>query len=421
MFGKRKQDHKHRFAEEAFGDSPDGEARPELDDPELAEALLQLGRNRHAPLRELKPDDASEPDGQTEPEGSSEPDTPSEPDAPAEALDHGEQDRPRVPDESDVPVRPAWGGVPTAAMLAEPEPEAGEGERTSVGTFATYPAPRRERAKEADQDVAVPKATDESVSPKPQLKTLRTDASATDAAGLQAVTARADELEQSLRESQPRIDELPSGLQPAGSGSPAMADEASEASELKADLELARSEAATAGVALERVEREAHHQAEAVAAAEERAERLAAEIEELRAAAATEPAQIERLHSEAERERTLRTAMEQAQKSHEQAEAALADNLRLASELAANLRSQEGLITALTGLQAEITEQRAWFEAQIANAGETESQQAKIIESLQAAIQDRDIELDVLRQHLLEAEAKRAEEAAAFVAALERP
>jgi hypothetical protein len=419
MFGKRKQDHKHRFAEDA-GDSPDGDARPELDDPELAEALLQLGRNRHSPLRDLQPDAASEPDG------------PSEPDAPTEPLDHDEPDERDVRDESDVPVRPAWGAVPTAAMLAEPEPEpepereAGhepvEPEPTSMGEVRRpYGALPRMRVKGANHDADAPTAKDESASRNAELKTLQTAGSATDAAGLQAAIARADELEQSLRESQARIEELTSELDRARSESPEAADGASEASELKADLELARSEAAAAGVALERVEREANHQAEAVAAAEERAERLAAEVEQLRAAAATEPAQVERLHREAERERTLHTAMEQAQKSHEQAEAALADNLRLASELAANLRSQEGLITALTGLQAEITEQRAWFEAQIASAGETEGQQTKVIESLQAAIQDRDIELDVLRRHLLEAEAKRAEEAAAFVAALERP
>ena len=378
MFGKRK-DHKHRFAEEAPG-SPDGEARPEPDDPELAEALLQLGRNRHVPLHPRQRDEASEPGRQSEP-------------------DHGDQDESGAPDESNVPDRTVRSVVPTAAMLAEPEPAAGEAEPTSTRDFSTFPAPKRDHAKGSDQDAGAQKAQDE---PEP-----------------------------SLRESQSRIEELTAQRKSAKRGgrsesSSAAAERSgeelrSEVSALKAELEVSRSEAAAAGVALERIEREAKHQDGTVAAAEERAERLAAEIEQLRAAAATAPAQVERLHREAERERTLRTAMDQAQRSQVQAEAALSDNLRLAGELAANLRSQEGLITALTGLQAEITEQRAWFEAQIANAGEAESQQAMVIESLQTALQDRDIELEVLRQHLLEAEAKRAEEAAAFVAALERP
>ncbi len=45
MFGKRKDDHKHRFGELA-----DPEVPQDPDDADLAEALKQLGRNRHAPL-----------------------------------------------------------------------------------------------------------------------------------------------------------------------------------------------------------------------------------------------------------------------------------------------------------------------------------------------------------------------------------
>jgi chromosome segregation ATPase len=191
-------------------------------------------------------------------------------------------------------------------------------------------------------------------------------------------------------------------------------------SELKVELERLRSESAAAVVALERFEREAKDQDGNVTAAEERAERLAAEVDKLRAEAAKGPVQVERLRREAEREKALRAALDQAQASHAQAEAALAENRQLAKDLAANLQSQEGLIAALTGLQTEVTEQRAWFEAQLATVRETESQQANVVDALQAAIEDRDIELGVLRQQLLDAEAKRAEEAAAFVAALER-
>lgn len=447
MFGKRKQEHKHRHAEEIPGEPTDADAPREAgDDPELVEALLQLGRNRHSSLPEPQP--------QPQPPAAEEPTEPGEPAEPAEPADEalGRDDQGESAG-SDAPDRPVWAAVQTAAMLAEPEPEPEpekvEARPGSFGEAATYAAPRRGRSKEADQDAALQKAEDEVAALKAELKTLRT-ASSTDTAEVEAVTARADELEQSLLESRGRIEELTAEVdrlrsgagaereraRPASSAETAdevrAAVERAEAAErsvaelqsrvsgLTAELERARSEAAAAGVALERVQREAKDQDGSVAAAEARAERLAAEIEQLRAAAAKGPAQVERLQREAERERTMRAALEQAQASQAKADAALADNLRLARELAANLDSQEGLIAALTGLQTEVTEQRAWFESQIASVSETENQQAGVIDALQTAIQDRDIELEVLRQQLLEAEAKRAEEAAAFVAALER-
>jgi hypothetical protein len=66
MFGKRKEDRKHRFAEEGLGDEPDGQETPESEDPELMAALLQLGLNRHAPLVDPPPAEAREPDGPAE-------------------------------------------------------------------------------------------------------------------------------------------------------------------------------------------------------------------------------------------------------------------------------------------------------------------------------------------------------------------
>ncbi len=449
MFGKRKQDRKHRFAEEGSGEVPDGEARPAQADPELAEELLQLGLNRHAPLVEPLLVEASEFDAVSEPAALSEPDALSQPDVPGDQIESSEPRDQNAPDDSDVPKLPAW-AVQTAAMLAEPEPEPEpervESERSSVGGVATHAALRRERAKVTEREAALRNAQDEASALRAELRQFQAAAKATDTADTQAGTVRADELEQSLQAAQGRIEELTAeleALRAAASGDidvselrsaaeraaseradaaeKSVQDLQSKVSALTADLERSRSEAAAAGVALERVEREAKDQDGTVTAAEERAERLAAEIEKLRAEAAKGPAQVERLRRESEREKALREAMEQAQASHTQAEAVLADNRRMAADLAANLEGQEALITALIGLQAEVTEQRAWFEAQIANQGETEGQQAGVIETLQAAIHDRDAELDAVRQQLLEAETKRAEEAAAFVASLDRP
>jgi len=443
MFGKRKEDRKHRFAEEGLGEAPDEEARPEPDDevrpeaadPELAAALMQLGLNRHAPLADPPPDQTSEFGARRETDRLSELDVPSELDEPSGLDEPSEQAESAEPEDEDVPDVPADVGVPqelgrsvvpTAAMLAEPE--AVESAPASIGEVATYAAMRRERARAAEQEAALRKAQDEAQELRAQLKQLQAAAKTTETADGQADTARTDELEESLRASQARVDELTAELEGlrAASGNLDAAGKSvvelqSKVSALTAELEQSRSEAAAAGVALERIEREAKDRDASVVAAEERAEQLAAELEKVRAEAAKRPDQVARLQRDADREKALRAALEQAQTSHEKAEAFLADNRQLASDLAANLKSQEGLIFALTGLQAEVAEQRAWFEAQIANVGEAESQRAGVVEALQTALQDRDIELQVLRQQLLEAEAKRAEEAAAFVAALERP
>jgi hypothetical protein len=443
MFGKRKQDHKHRYAEEGLGDLPEDDARLAPDDPELAAALLQLGRNAHAPLPEPPPVEVNEmgaPNELDEPKDmdarskSDEPKdmgAPNELDEPKDMDARSKSDEPSPQDGSHksvgvpAPNGPARAAVPTAADLAEPEPdpdsEVVRPEPSSVGEVATYSALRRERAKVAEQEAALRSATDEVASLKAELKQVRVAAAGTQPADVQGPTARTDELEQSLKESQGRIDELTAEVDRLQStdSDEQVKELRSKVSALTAELERSRSEAAASGVALERVEREVKDQERTVAAAEERAEQLAAEIKQLRAEAAKGPAQVERLRREAEREKALRAALEQAQATHAQAEAALADNHQLASNLAANLQSQEGLITALIGLQAEVTEQRAWFEAQLANLREMESQQTSVVDTLQAAIQDRDLELELVRQQLLEAEAKRAEEAAAFVAALE--
>lgn len=460
MFGKRKEDRKHRFADEVSDDLPAAESPPELgDDPELAAALLELGRNRHAPLPEPLSPETNEANEASEPADSSDQAQPAEPDEPGDSAESPEPEAPPV--SFNAPGRPV---VQTAAMLAEPEPET-QPEPTSVGEVATYAALRRERSRAVEQEAALQKANDQVETLKAELKQLRRAAPATDAADVQAAKDRADELEQSLRDAQSRIEELTAeverlrsadegdeltaarervasltaeldralgssgtqddqtraALDRAQAADRTAADLQSTVATLKAELEQARSEAAAAGVALERLEREAKDQENAVATAEERADRLSAEIEQLRIAMAKGPAQVERLRRDAEREHTLRAALEQAQASQAKAEAALADNLRLASDLLSNLQSQEALITALTGLQTEVTEQRAWFEAQIANLGEGERQQAAVVDALEATVRERDVELESLREQLLEAETKRAEEAAAFVAALERP
>lgn len=460
MFGKRKEDRKHRYAEVVSDDLTAAESPPELgDDPELAAALMELGRNRHAPLPEPPSAETNEASEASEAADSREQAEPAEPDEPGDSTESPEPEAPPV--SFNAPGRPV---VQTAAMLAEPEPEA-QPDPTSVGEVATYAALRRERSRAVEQEAALQKANDQVESLKAELKQLRRAAPATDAAEVQAAKGRADELEQSLRDAQSRIEELTAEVERLRSadagdeltaakervasltaeldralGSSGAQDDQTRAAldraqaadrtaaelqstvaTLKAELEQARSEAAAAGVALERLEREAKDQENAVARAEERAERLTAEIEQLRVAMAKGPAQVERLRRDAEREHTLRAALEQAQASQAKAEAALADNLRLASDLLSNLQSQEALITALTGLQTEVTEQRAWFEAQIANLGEGERQQAAVVDALEAAVRERDVELESLREQLLEAETKRAEEAAAFVAALERP
>jgi hypothetical protein len=434
MFGKRKQDRKHRFAEESLGDDAlDDEARPDPEDPELAAALLQLGRNRHAPLVDPPPFDASESDALSELDPPSPLDASSGLDAPVgldapsdpvESLEPPDQEVPDVPDEDDIPN--GWGraAVPTAAMLAEPE--RGQPSPSSVGEGDAVAAMRRERAKVAALEAGLRQAQDEAQELRAQLKQLQAASKVTETVDGQAATARADELEESLRASQGRVEELTSELEAlrAASGDVDAAAKTvlelqSTVSALTAELEQSRAEAAAAGAALERIEREAKDPDVSVAAAEARAEKLAAEIEKLRAEAASASAQVELSRRGSDQEMALRAALEKAQASHAQAEAVLAENRRLASDLAANLQSQEGLIFALTGLQTEVTEQRAWFEAQIAQLGQADNQQTGVIKALQAAVQERDIELQVLRQQLLEAEAKRAEEAAAFVAALE--
>lgn len=254
---------------------------------------------------------------------------------------------------------------------------------------------------------------------------------------LKAARNRAEELERMQVESKGRIDSLTADLkrvraksavaddaravaERAGSVDEAVLDLQSKVTSLTADLEQARSEAAAAGVALERAEREAKDHEAAVASAELGAEQLTAEMDKLRTESAKGPAQVERLKREAERERALRAAIDQIQASNARVEDVVADNLRLAADLTANLKNQEALVMALTGLQTEISEQRAWFESQLTTVRQMESEQVGALEGLQRAVQERDAELDVLRQHLLEAEAKRAEEAAAFIAALEQ-
>lgn len=494
MFGKRRQDHKHRSDEDIFGETPENEPLPDADtddadDPELRAALLELGRNRHAPLREPNAPAAAAAE-------------------PAELLDAEEK-----------PVELAHGGAPTAAMFAEDEPEPAPDDELPI-----LAALNRERAKAAEQDEALQRALEEVDALKAELDELRSSApESSGGADVESANGRVEELERTLEESQSRVDELTSEVErltstdagaqlkaereradefershvesqvridsltaeldelraesgdadvvelraaaeradraersfleaqvkvasltaelervrshssSTAAGEVRAADGRADAAEksmlelqakvsaLTVDLERTRSEAAAAGVTLERVERESKDQDRAVAAAEERAEQLAAELERLRAEAAKGPEKVERLRREAEREKALRASMDQAQTAAAQVEAVVAENRQLASQLAANLHSQEGLIAALTGLQTEVTEQRAWFEAQIDHVRQSESEQGSVVESLQAALNDRDTELELLRQQLLDAESKRAEEAAAFVAALERP
>ncbi len=303
--------------------------------------------------------------------------------------------------------RPAWSAVPTAGMLAEPEPESErEREQPSAGQMAMQ-ALNRERARTAETEAALRTAQDEVASLKAQLEQVQAEL--------------ADRPEARTTESRDgEADDLRSAVERAGVAESSALELQSKVSELSVELEGARSDAAAAGVALERLERETKGRDTALAVAEERAERLAAEVQQLRVRSAKEPLQAGRSPRDAEAEQALRGALDRAQAAAEKSETVLAENRRLTSELATNLQSQEAVVAALTGLQAEVTEQRAWFEAQLASMRDMEGQQAGVVDALQAAVKERDAQLDVMRQQLLDVEAKRAEEAAAFVAALDR-
>jgi chromosome segregation ATPase len=267
-------------------------------------------------------------------------------------------------------------------MLAEPEPEPEADDVPSAAEMAMQ-ALNRQRAKTAEQEAALRQAQDEAAELKLQLEDLRAELAQRPEAG----ASSGDE----------------SGLQ-------------AKVSDLAAELENARADAAAAGVALERLERESTDQEAALAAAEERAERLEAEVARLGEAASRTIG----LGGDAGGEVALLTALDQTRAATAQIESIVAENRRLADELAAMLRSQEALVAALTGLQTEVTEQRAWFEAQLASARESEVQQAGVVDALQSGLKEKEAELEALREQLLDVEAKRAEEAAAFVAALER-
>ncbi|HJR89517.1 MAG TPA: hypothetical protein VJ782_05085 [Aeromicrobium sp.] len=329
----------------------------------MAAALRELTANRHAPLRDADP----EPEGDGAVAG--ELDEPGQEDTADQPIESSESEDRETPSSAhdDAPSLPSWAGVQTAAMLAEPEDV--KPPQSSVGQALPPPLrPERDKAEGQDrgeatvQKSALQRAKERVGSHKAEPKKAGSSSPETAAADIQAATARTEKVEQT--------DEVRAAVERAEAAERSARELESTVSALKAELEQARAEATAAGVALERVEREAKEQVGAAAIA--------------------------------------------------QADAAQADSLRLASDLATNLQRQEAMIAALAGLQAEVTEQRAWFEAQIANRGEAESQQASVIAALEAAVRERDIELEALRQHLLEAEAKRAEEAAAFVAALER-
>lgn len=425
MFGKRKQDHRHIGGEEP-GDSV---RTPE--DPELTAALMQLGRNRDAPLPEptsvqdasgldldlgersdpetiadeSSADEAEGTSGEASPEPSTgEMSAVNELDAPVEDLPPPRDER-WDPPGRDVPGVPSWAAVPTAAMLAEPEPEP-EPERAqpSAGQMAMQ-ALNRERAKSAEQEAALRQAQDEAEALKAQVNQLR-----------------AELAETSDRTAEPNGDDELRSAERADEAERSALELQSKVSELAAELEGARADAAAAGVALERLERETKDQTVALAVAEERSERLAAEVQELRSTSARGAAQAEAegLQHDAELNLALREVVERSESAAGQIEAAVAETRRLASDLASSVQSQESLVAALAGLQTEVTEQRAWFEAQLATMRQLEGEQNGVVEALQAAVKERDAELDALRLQLLDVEAKRAEEAAAFVAALDR-
>jgi hypothetical protein len=394
MFGKRKDDHKHRFAE-----VPDADPR-DADDPDLAEALRQLGRKRHAPMPEPSlvdesegSDESDELDGSDESDevdGSDESDQSDRPGEPSEA-EAGDREMRGNSVRQEATSRPAWSAVPTAAMLAEPEPEPErEREQPSAGQMAMQ-ALNRERARTAETEAALRTAQDEVAALKSQLEQVQAE-----------LANRAESRTTESRDGD--ADELRSAAERADVAESSALELQSKVSELTVELEDARTDATAAGVALERLERDTKDRDTALAVAEERAERLASEVQQLRTRSAHEPVQAGRSQSEALR----------------QVESVVTENRRLARELAANLQSQEAVVAALTGLQAEVTEQRAWFEAQLASMRDMEGQQAGVVDALQAAVKERDAQLDAMRQQLLDVEAKRAEEAAEFVAALDR-
>ncbi|MFL6090810.1 MAG: hypothetical protein ACJ71Z_11795 [Aeromicrobium sp.] len=252
------------------------------------------------------------------------------------------------------------------------------------------------------------------------------------AAESEASAARATDLHESLARARGRVDALKSELErvraDAKSRVDAAAAEAEEArgkaqervDAVTAELDRLRSDSAAASVALERASREAAEREAALADAERRLDETVSELEKIRSASATAPAQVERLRREAEREMSMRAALDQAQASAAQAESLTEDNLRLSSELAANLQSQSAVMPELAALRTELAEQRAWLQDQIDRLRAAEEAQNAIADELQQAIVDRDSELEALRAQLLDAEIKRAEEATAFIASLDR-
>lgn len=375
MFGKRKQEHRHRDGGGAEGDGPDAVAPL---DPELEAALAALGRNEAPPL--------------------------------PRAVE--QQEAPAVPSDDGSTAAEPEATVPTGGAALR---EVASGDApASIGQVALEAALNRERRSAAEHKAALAESRAEAQSLAAELKQARAALAATSVGEAQATAHRAADLEKSVTEATAHATSLTEELERLRAESEAQVDA------LTAEIAELRADAAAATVALERAGRESAEREAAVEEAERRADQLAAEVAKLRAESAAAPAQVQRLRREAERETALIAALERARDSGTRAESLAVDNLRLSEEMAAHLKSQATVLSDLTTLQAEIGEQRAWLAAQVERFQDAEAEQAATTDELRRRLADRDAEVEALHQQLLDVEVRRAEEAASFLAALDQ-
>ena len=94
-------------------------------------------------------------------------------------------------------------------------------------------------------------------------------------------------------------------------------------------------------------------------------------------------------------------------------------SLRLADELAVQAKTQSSLAADLVAAQKEIAKQREWLSDTMSRIRDEEDQRAATLKAVQDGLREREAEVEGLRNQLLDVEVQRAEEAASFLAALE--
>ena len=273
----------------------------------------------------------------------------------------------------DTTGRPAWSAVPTAGMLAEPEPEPEQQrEQPPVGQMAMQ-ALNRERAKRAETEAALRTAQDEVASLKAQVEQVRAE-----------LARRAETPSTASGDGNDDVDALRSAVERADVAESSAVELQSKVSELAAELEEARADAVAAGVALERLSERPQSGTTTLAVAEERAERLAAEVQQLRTRSAKEPTQVGRWQSEA----------------MSQVESVLAENRRWPASSPRTCRARKPSSPRSPVSRPRSPSSVRGSRRSLASMRDTEGQQAGVVDALQAAVKERDAELDALRQQL---------------------